>query len=198
MQVCVFYKGSFNSVLTSQDSTITLEPGYYEGGSISTNITDLPGTITYTHHQCSNTASDLTYVDNLTSAAGASPVSEITINGRNVATAKGGCYTTPYYKYTYTSTITYTYQVEDECKTSGCYCTGGWDASTYTCAGGWNCENATKSCTYKTVTGTKTETKTAYGTEAEMAANKGTAITTYYLKSCGYSNGQVLSATITY
>ena len=51
MQVCVLYKGTVNAILTSTDNTITLPAGYYDEATISTSITSLPGTISYTYHK---------------------------------------------------------------------------------------------------------------------------------------------------
>ena len=182
-------------MLTSSDNTITLDAGYYDSVTISTDITSLTGTITYTHHQCSNTTANLTYTDTLISATGAESVSETTVNGQTVSTSKGGCYTTPYYYYS-------VYHAASSTTTT---CGGGYHQEGYAgkSDGGSYPVYVCNTCGYTQVGGvwgthTRTVTTPAYYTYHYGTSYSGSLLRTYYLKTCGYTNGQLLSATITY
>lgn len=162
---------------------------------MSTNITSLSGTITYTHHQCSNTSRDVTYTDSTISSTNAAAVSETVVNGQKVSATQGGCYTTPYYVWTTTDTINVPAQygphsfvtessgtaVYDRCSRCGMTITHGTGGSW----GGNTCK-IRDAYSY-------TDTKTHYSTTMPSASHS-----TYYLKTCGHSNGELLSVTITY
>ncbi len=184
-----------------------MEAGYYDSVTISTDITSLTGTITYTHHQCSNTTAGLTYTDTTTSASGAASISEITVNGQTAATTQGGCFTTPYYHYTTTTTTACTknggytyYTVSDSSHTSS---DGNCDAG-YTCAARCNVCGGTgrshgNSPTYADAVNNVSHnsistTITGYTTDSSQSGID----ETYYIKTCGYANGEVISVTITY
>lgn len=189
-------------MLTSNDNTITLPAGYYEESTITTNITSLPGTISYTHHQCSNSEANVTYSDSSISSTGAAFVNETTINGQIVATSQGGCYTTPYYKYTYSTKEEKEY-VSSVTRPSYNPITGGWNMVTFTYDKNGNQTGATTlyACNEydqsTTVVGkyTVNVTRTGYGVSVPTG---GQITATYYLKTCGHSNGELLSVTITY
>ena len=187
--------------MTSSKNTQTFQAGYYDTFTVSTNITSLPGTIAYTHHQCSTTQSGLTYVDDEFDAVvgeghAASVANLTTVNEQTVSTVKGGCYTTPYYYYSYTYTYKEKTGTEQECDKSwngaNTSCNGTVNEYGDTCYGGWTYSN----CRTVDVYETKTGTAYAYGTSTSGTNPK--ILATYYLKSCGMTNGQLLSATITY
>ncbi len=175
---------------------MVLPAGYYEETVISTDIRSLPGTITYTHHQCSNTSRDVTYTDNTISTTNAAAVSETVINGQKVSTTQGGCYTTPYYVWTTTKAVhvdavytTHSFTYQDTGNGTGrTICTrcgmviGTGTESTW---GGNTCKVRDG---YDT-----TVSETHYSTSMPSAAHS-----TYYLKTCGHTNGELLSVTITY
>ena len=158
-------------------------------------MASLAGTITYTHHQCSNEESDLTYTDTNINASGAASVSETTVNGKTVSTTQGGCYTTPYYVWTttkavhvdavYTShsftTVSSGSAVYQKCSRCGMTITAGT-------SGSWGGNTCKVRDGYDT-----TVSETHYSTTMPSAAHS-----TYYLKTCGHANGELLSVTITY
>lgn len=138
----------------------------------------------YRHHQDSVTSSTETYDDFLDNASNAKPVaSQQTVNGQIVSTVQGGCYTTPYYKYTVHHaavnhphnfvTVSEGSSVYDRCTHCGMTITAGtggsWGGTCYT-------DPAYDS--------------THYGTNV---ASGGSLQATYYLKTCGHTNGEVLS-----
>ena len=189
-------------MLTSGDNTITLDAGYYDSVTISTDITSLAGTVTYTHHQCSNTENNATYTDDIIGTSNAASVNETTINGQIVATSQGGCYTTPYYKYTYSTKEEKEY-VSSVTRPSYNPISGGWNMVTFTYDKNGNQTGATTlyACNEydqsTTVVGKYkvNVTKTGYGVSVPTG---GQITATYYLKTCGHSNGELLSVTITY
>ena len=127
-----------------------------------------------------------TYTDSLPDASNAKSVSNLTtINGQTVATSKGGCYTIPYYYYSYTASRQVANGYDDciVCKGSSVAdsCTEGFTQK--------------ENCTPHTVYKTEYYTDYAYGATLPSGA---TIKQTYYTKGCGYTNGQILSATITY
>lgn len=198
----VCFIGTVNTVLTSSSNTVTLEAGYYDSVTISTDISKIVGTITYTHHQCSNSEVNATYNDSSIGKTGASAVNETTINGQTVSTTQGGCYTTPYYKYTYSTKEEKDY-VSSVTRPSYNPISGGWNMVTFTYDKDGNQTGATTlyACNEydqsTTVVGkyTVNVTKTSYGTTT-IAGSKVEG--TWYLKTCGHTNGELLSVTITY
>ena len=182
----VVNRGTVSAILTSSDNTTTLPAGYYSSITVSTNITNLGGTITYTHHQCSTTVAGDTYTDALANTSGASSPSGLTtVNGQTVSASKGGCYTTPYYYYSYRGE-TKTKIGYDDC----IVCKGSSVANSCT-EGFTRKENCTPHDTYRT----DYYTAYAYGATLPSGAS---IVTTYYTKGCGFTNGQIVSATITY
>ncbi len=115
-----------------------------------------------------------------------------TVNNQSVSTVRGGCYTTPYYYYSYKYKERVQTGTKQECDANW---HGGCDIEIYegdTCSGGWVFSNCRDVPTYDDVE----RTGYAYGTST--SGDSPQIITTYYLKSCGYTNGQLLSATIIY
>lgn len=176
--------------------------GYYEAVTVSTDITDIDGTITYTHHQCSNTENSATYTDDIIGTSNAASVNEITVNGKTVSTTQGGCYTKPYYYYSiFHPATSSSYTVDCD----GYYIQDGY-AGRSDVGGSYPVYKCSK-CSYSQVGGqwlghkrtvtTTTPASTSYH-YGEIVPSNGTIISTYYLKNCGYTNGQLLSATITY
>jgi hypothetical protein len=139
----------------------------------------------YRHHQDSVVSSTETYDDFVTDASNAKPVaSQQTVNGQVVSTVRGGCYTTPFYKYTIHhdqvnhphNFVTFTGNdggVRERCTHCGMVIgagtSGSWGGTCYT-------DPAYDS--------------THYGTSV---ASGGSVQATYYLKTCGHTNGEVLS-----
>ena len=199
----VVNRGTVNAILTSSDNTIKLPAGYYEESIITTNIKSLSGTITYTHHQCSNTQSGQTYTNTTTNASGAAAVNELTVdNGKVASKTKGGCYTTPCYYV----------------KHAGTRCTAGCSALEYGHESGqyypsgapiWQ---AKSQCTAGHVFddyGVARQYPGQYFGQCPVVSKesyayhydtnyKGTLVATYYIKTCGHTNGEIISATITY
>lgn len=201
------FKGTASTVLTSTNNKITLPAGYYDNITVSTDVTSLAGTITYTHHQCSNTENNVTYTDDIIGTSNAASVNEITVNGKTVSTIQGGCYTTPYYyvsrSITKTGTCTATVHVDGPYGANNELTYRYWFTHSscgekYT--GGhkdWHQANegrytgpTTYSHTYSYTENAKIYTSEPLDTDTVLA--------TYYLKSCGYYNGEVLSVTLTY
>lgn len=164
---------------------------------MSTDITSLRGTITYTHHQCSTSSTTQTYTDSSLSTSNAAAVStEIVVNGQTVSTVQGGCYTTPYYyckiHYPGSSYSEYCdgYYIEDG---------KGSNPNSTAVLTWYKCSK----CSYRQLGGTwnghsRTVTTPAYDKNEYRDSPSGTILATYYKKSCGYTNGTVVSATITY
>lgn len=183
----VVNRGSLKSViLTSSSNTVTLEAGYYDTFTVSTDITSASGTITYSHHQCSSTIAGDTYEDAYPDARGAQEVTGLTkVNGVTVSTTSAGCYTKPYYYYKYTASRQVANGYDDciVCKGSSVadQCTEGFEKK--------------EGCTPHTVYKTEYYAAYAYGSELPSGAS---IQATYYTKGCGYTNGQIVSATITY
>lgn len=183
----VVNRGSLKSViLTSSNNTVTLEAGYYDTFTVSTDITSASGTITYSHHQCSSTIAGDTYEDAYPDARGAQEVTGLTkVNGVTVSTTSAGCYTKPYYYYKYTASRQVANGYDDciVCKGSSVadQCTEGFEKK--------------EGCTPHTVYKTEYYAAYAYGSELPSGAS---IQATYYTKGCGYTNGQIVSATITY
>ncbi len=138
------------------------------------------------HHQCSTTVVGDTYEDALIDTSGAASVTGLTtVNGVSVTTSKGGCYTTPYYYYKYTASR----KVEngfDDC----IVCAHSSIANG--CNGGFTMK---ENCTPHTIYKTEYYDAYAYGSSLPSGAS---IVKTYYTKGCGYTNGQIISATIVY
>lgn len=194
-------------MLTSSNNAVTLPSGYYNQVTVSTDIASLTGTISYLHHQCSNTETGDTYTDAFSDKTGAATVNETTVNGVIVSTTQGGCYTTPYYyvsrSTSKTGTCTATVHVDGPYGANNELTYRYWFTHSscgekYT--GGhkdWHQANEghyTGPGTY-THTYNYTETSKTYTT---TLLDNDIVIATYYLKDCGYSNGEILSMTITY
>ena len=171
---------------------MVLPAGYYENVTVSTDIANLGGTVTYTHHQCSNTEDSATYTDDVIGTSNAASVNEITVNGKTVSTTQGGCYTTPYYKYRSTRTVGKTltgYTYGPDPWIDQLVWTRDDGVVEYQGGGNWTKSSAPSIGTR----GTSTVTGVAYGT-----TYSGTLLGTYYLKTCGHKNGELLSVTVTY
>lgn len=147
------------------------------------------------HHQCSNTVVDDTYTDSIIGTSGAKSVIETTVNGQTVSTTQGGCYTTPYYVWT-TSTVvdvparytTHNFVVTGSGTAVYCQCTRCGMTITKGTESSWGGNTCKVSDAYS-----YTSTQTHYSTTMPSVSHS-----TYYLKTCGHNNGEILSATITY
>ena len=165
---------------------MTFAAGYYDTFTVSTDISSLKGSISYTHHQCSTTTAGSTYTDAYPDARGAQAVTGLTtVNGVTVSTSKTGCYTKPYYYYSYTGTKQVPNGFDDciVCKGSSVadQCTEGFTKK--------------EGCTPHTVYKSEPYTAYAYGSTLPQGA---TIQKTYYTNNCGYTNGQIISATVVY
>ena len=165
----VINRGSLNTVLTSTNKNLSLSPGYYNSSSISTDISNLPGTIDYTLvHQHTGSS-----------------------------TSGGGCYTVAHTKTTSSKracgtfhrvssgndsngVMTYNYK----CSTCGAYC--GWQPSTN---GGSDPEGTTHYVT-------STSTSTYYTCGCEL--NEGDYIRDTDDYSSIAANEKISKVTITY
>ena len=153
---------------------------------------------------------DATYYERTSLPKDTVPVSEMVVNGKMVSTVQGGCYTTPYYQYTYTVNTTKSY-VSRETKPSYNYISGAWSmvSKYYASEADYVKGNYYKADThyvcgeydvypqgqYGYSTYTVSSNVTGYGTTVPNGATKKA---TYYLKTCGYANGQIIKATIVY
>lgn len=204
-------------MLTSSDNTVTLPAGYYDAVTVTTSITNLTGTITYSHHIHSLDSNSET--EENTQLAVTSVTSGYA--DTHVSSDKGGCFTEPYYSYTYNSSTPCTAgtssitpvaagQRDDEWGNTvyfayvKCNYCGGRSPS-YSCYGSSEeaCRNARAHCISGTLTishGSVNKSGSGEGTAAQMATvmNITSKTVVGYSCSCGYTNGQVLSATITY
>ncbi len=188
-------------MLTSNSRSQTFAAGYYDEFTVYTDITSIPGTIVYTHHQDSTSSTTQTYQDNTIKTTGAASVGTLrTFGSYTASTVKGGCYTTPLYYYSYTysynvsvpyqSTCSETYNCHEE-KHGSMYENNGQGGYTTETV----CDTRSYSCTqYRTET--RTGTNSGYTTNPSQQGVNGTPVG--YLKSCGYENGETLSATISY
>lgn len=182
-------------VLTKENIPMYFKAGYYNDFDVSTDVSLLSSRkIVYKHHKCSNTQTDATYEDDTFSTNGAPTCpNTTTVNGQIVSTVKGGCYQTPYYKYSYSvnhpavytthNFVTITNDaggVVDRCTRCGMvigHNTGSsWGGNTCKVRDAW------------------TENASGYSTNRPSQGLQAT----YYLKSCGKSNGQLISADIFY
>jgi hypothetical protein len=181
-------------ILTKENNPLKFKAGYYTAFDLTTNVGDAKAKkIVYRHHQCSTSQSNLTYDDGTFNTNGAKAVSNLTVqNGQTVSTVKGGCYQTPYYKYTYTI---------DHPAESGGYCQQVGYGSRPDVGGSYPIYECSK-CHYRQVGGQWHHdcSKPAWKEyRSGYTTNKTSGVeATYYLKSCPYSNGQTLSAEITY
>lgn len=153
---------------------------------------------------------DTTYYERTSLPTSAKQVNEKLVNGKMVSTTKGGCYTTPYYQYTYKTTTTRQY-VATETRPSYNPSSGGWNMVRFYYANeqayashnyykadtlyGCNEYDVYPSGTYTYGSTTVSTNSVGYGTTLPSGA---TLNATYYLKTCGYSNGQTIKATIMY
>lgn len=176
-----------SSVLTSSNNTVSYEAGYYENFTVSTNITNVPGIITYTYHHHSLTDPNYT----TSSASGGSYLDSYQ------STTRGGCFTTPYYHVqgTITSTcgsgLVWEYDASEnrsrlKCHREGC---SNYNHTQQYEVGGWQKDGR--------VEGTCTGTVTTYVDKWTTSASSN-VVATKYIRSCGKSEGQIASATITY
>lgn len=180
-------------VLTKENTPMTFKAGYYRAFDLTTDVSALPKKIRYIHHQCSNSNTGLTFESDSFGTGGATAVTtERTVNGQLVSTKKGGCYQTPYYQYTCSRQVPAAYGthdfyttskddggVVDKCRYCGMVIGHGTGSS-------WGGNTCLRRAAY-------TETWTGYGTSAG-----GTVTATYYLKTCGYKNGQTIRGIVTY
>ena len=81
--------GYANVILSNDNRSQTLPAGYYDGITISADISGLPTNVTYTHHVHSHESTTETVVDN--SFASGSEY------GEETSSQTGGCYLTPIY-----------------------------------------------------------------------------------------------------
>ena len=211
----VVNRGTVSTTLTSSDNTITLSPGYYDSITVSTDITNLPGTITYTHHLHSLTS--LSEAENNTS------LSLSSVSGgyadSYLASSSGGCFTEPYYSYTYTTSSTCSAGTSDFTVYAAGQRDDEWGNTVYfayakcnVCGGrtpDYSCygssSEAQRNCRAHVLQGTLaishapvTKTLNGEGSASDMPSNVISKSIIGYSLSCGYTNGQVLSATITY
>lgn len=182
-------------VLTKENIPMYFKAGYYNDFDVSTDVSLLSSKkIVYKHHKCSNTQTDATYEDNTFSTSGAPTCPNVTtVNGQIVSTVKGGCYQTPYYKYSYTVNHPATYGKHDfywkvtgpsSGETTCRYCGMVIGTGTESSWGGNTCKRSNA----------WTESASGYSTSRPSQGLQAT----YYLKSCGKSNGQLISADIFY
>lgn len=216
MQILGLFVRTVNTALTSSDNTVALEAGYYDSITISTDITNIDGTITYAHHihdLASNSAVEINSKLEKDSVEGGYEDSYI-------ATTSGGCFTEPYYSYTYTTstgcsasnnssyTVYSSGSFDDEwgythyrsyAKCNKC----GGTSPTYQCTG--SAETSKSNCYWEVAHGTRAINHTSIkktvneeGTASKMPSTATNIQVIGYCFSCGHSNGEVLSATITY
>lgn len=188
---------SSSIVITKDNNPLTMPAGFYSDFEITANVSDIKAKkIIYTHHQCSTSKTNQTYTDDTFETKGATSVSNLkTVNNQTVSTTKGGCYTTPYYYYSvHHSGGTHTMQ-----------CNGGYHQEGYEGKpdGGSYPVYVCNVCGYRQVGGkwlghTRTTRDPDYDTYHYSTTKTGNVRATYYLKSCGYNNGQPISAEITY
>lgn len=177
-------------ILTKNNIPMRFEAGYYNEFTVTTDPTLVKiKKIVYKHHKCSNTQVNDTYEDNNIGTSGAPTCPNITtVNSQTVSTVKGGCYQTPYYYYS----------IYHPAEPSG-YCQQVGYGSRPDVGGSYPIYECSK-CHYRQVggqwhhdCGKPAWTSYHYGT-----SNGGTVVNTYYLKSCGKTNGQLISADIFY
>lgn len=181
-------------LLTKENNPLTFKAGYYSAFDLTTDASNVGAKkIKYIHHQCSNSKQGATYEMDTFNTGGATAVStERVVNGQTVSTVRGGCYTTPYYQYTCSRQVPAVYGPHDfywkvtgassgvtTCRYCGMVIGSGTESS-------WGGNTCLRRAAY-------TETWTAYGTTVG-----GTVTATYYLKTCGYKNGQAIQAHVEY
>ena len=81
--------GTVNIALSRENSSQTLEGGYYDSITVTADVTMLPANITYTHHVHSNGSTGETVVDDSFSSGSA--------YGSETSNSSGGCYGSPIY-----------------------------------------------------------------------------------------------------
>ena len=176
--------------MTNNETSQTLEPGYYEQITVTTDATSLASSISYIHHIHSTTESDKTYLSPNFSTDYNESLSTITYDGYETVASEGGCFDIPVYHTKGTKTeycggswqLMYTTGTlangltEGYARCSGCGSTtriefsGGFVSSTH--------GQRTYSYDYWTATKPSSYTEVRYG--------------------CQYTNGQTIGATITY
>lgn len=150
----------------------------------------------YVHHQDSLSSNSMKYTDFIPEPTHAETLpSQQTVNNQDVSTIQGGCYTTPYYYYRWSHTVTYTCVV-----TGYTYSGDQWvDQIVYkrsdgvTGYRGVSLTEQQARAQYpigSTFTTSEPVTSNGYGTTLPSGA---TILATYYLKTCGHTNGEVLS-----
>lgn len=180
---------------------------------MSTDITSLSGTITYTHH-VHDLNSNLKTVVN-------SKLDEKSVSGgfdnSYISSNSGGCFTEPYYSYTSITSTPCSAGISNFSVYKAGQRDDEWGHTVYFCYAKCNVCGGT-STTYSSYTpnnerelrarigqGTwslpHTTVKTSSqgkGTAAQIPSNATNVSIIGYKCSCGYTNGQVLSATIAY
>ena len=165
-------------LLTSTNKEAVLPAGYYDAFRVSTNITSLPGTISYTYHHHSLSTANYT----TSSASGGS------YPDGYQSPIRGGCFTTAYYHIVYSESVPTWFP-----SWSGPHYHNGEAGAMQ-----WNCSYCGEE-SYSEFSGHWHDVDTNYNywttNASDHPANR---IATVYLRSCGKSEGQIATATITY
>jgi hypothetical protein len=176
--------------LTSNETSQTLEPGYYEQITVTTNAASLASSISYIHHIHSTTESDKTYLSSSFATDYNESVSTITYAGYETVASKGGCFDVPVYHTKGTKTE---------------YCGGSWQL---TSTGGVLANGLTEGyirCSRCGETGriefsggfvSSTHGQRTYSYDYWTATKPASYTEVRY--GCKYKNGESIGATITY
>lgn len=197
---------SSSIVITKDNNPLTMPAGFYSDFEITANVSDIKAKrIIYTHHQCSTSKTNQTYTDDTFETKGATSVSNLkTVNNQTVSTTKGGCYTTPYYYYSVhhagARCTARCHAIEEGHESGRTYSDGRpiWAAASV-CDAGHHFTDYGECKQYAgQVFGQCPHRDPDYDTYHYSTTKTGNVRATYYLKSCGYNNGQPISAEITY
>ena len=168
-------------LLTSSSNTVSFGAGYYDDFVVSTDLSSISGDIEYVHHIHSTTTTTETEVNSEASTSSVSGGYADTYQ----ASSKGGCFTTPVVTY-----ITCTHSLRSADRIGGtsgdCPVCHSWhdnDAASVT-------YNAGSVCGQTVTIGHTHWWSSTYTHQVP--------VTTGYSRGCGYTNGQIISATITY
>ena len=176
---------SASTILTSADNSVTYSAGYYDEFTVSTDITDIGGEVTYYHHVHSLTSTD-------EAIANSSP--NLTTEGLDdnyMAEVPSGCYTTPIY-YVKRTSSTLCSGSGAEPIFSGTTAQGGERNRCATCGYYWSCKYGSEEKNpmhYITTTTNEWVTSTEPDDQIEKTA---------YSLSCGYTKGAIAKIEITY
>ena len=166
----VVNRGTISAVLTSNNNSITLPAGYYNKSTISTNVSNVGGTVSYYHHVHSTTSTS-EYV-----VTGSATYTTDGLSDDYQATSTGGCYTRTYVP-AQVGTIVYdTTSYGDGTWGRSFYCSKcGTQVGQTGSSGGWGMQEYEKGATH-------------------------TCRAAYYqvTLTCGYTRGQVIKAVIVY